>query len=113
MQTDSGGGSMTKHSMYNKQHRDLNEAGILQILRAMNIRYTQLRPGDGADLLVWISPPELWEIKNPDQPPSKRKLTEDEQEADAYCHEAGITYRVISTEEEATQRINKYFMRRR
>jgi len=100
---------MTKHSMYNSGNRDANEKEIIDILKARNVRCTQMRPGDGFDLLIWIAPPEYWEIKNPDQPASKRELTDSELDAAIYAREAGIEYRVIETPEQALERLNNYF----
>lgn len=96
-------------AIYNSGNRDANEADIRNVLDARNIRYTQFKPGDGADLLIWINPMEIWEIKNPDQPPSKRALTRCEQETLEYCKQAGIPYVVIDTVEAAADRLNKYF----
>ncbi len=100
---------MTKRSLYNTGRRDANEDGIMELLKARNIRVTSFRPGDGADKLIWIDPMEVWEIKNPDQPPSKRKLTDDELEAQEYCARVGIPYIVIETIEDANERLNNYF----
>lgn len=101
---------MTKR-MYETGNRDDNEPEILAFLKARNIRYTQLKPGDGADLIVAIQPMEYWEIKNLAQPPSKRKLTHHEYELLDYCTNMRIPYVVIETVEDAAHRIDQYFMR--
>ena len=100
-----------KHSLYNKGKRDANEPEILDLLNARNVRYIMLRPGDGADLLVCIQPAEFWEIKCPEQPPSKQAMTEAEREMLAYCTTTHIPYCVIKTVEEAAHRLNQYFER--
>lgn len=100
-----------KRSLFKKGHRDANEQQILDLLNARNVRYTMLAPGDGADLIVWIAPIEAWEIKNADQPPSKRRLTDDEKELLEYCTHARIPYVVIETQDDANDRLNKYFER--
>jgi hypothetical protein len=91
--------------------RDANEAQILELLDRRNIRYLQLHPGDGADLIVEIHPMIFVEIKNPEQPPSKRQLTEAEEEQRAYCTAARIPYHVIETPEQMAEIINQYFER--
>ena len=96
---------------HNTGKRDANEQSILNLLNARNVRWTQLRPGDGADLLIWIHPMEVWEIKNPAQPPSKRRLTDDEKDAMAYCLATRIPYVVIEDIETAAHRLNTYFDR--
>ena len=101
---------MTK-SLYKKGKRDANEPEILAYLKARNVRYTQLSPGDGADLIVSIHPMEYWEIKNPAHPPSKRKLTHDEYELLDYCTNMRIPYVVIETVDDAAHRIDQYFVR--
>ena len=102
---------MTKRSLFKSGARDLNEGEILALLNARNVRFVMLRPGDGADLLVMISPMELWEVKNPDQPESKRLLTQEERITMAYCLETGIPYHVIETVDDALYRLNLYFSR--
>ena len=97
--------------MYETGNRDANEPEILAFLKARNIRYTQLKPGDGADLIIAIQPMEYWEIKNPAQPPSKRKLTHCEYELLDYCTNMRIPYVVIETVEDAAHRIDQYFAR--
>lgn len=98
-------------NLYNKGGRDDNEKEIREYLDVRNIRYIQLRPGDGADLIIGINPMEYWEIKNPAQPPSKRKLTDDERELLDYCTAMHIPYVVIETVEDAAHRMDKFFER--
>lgn len=99
-------------NLYNKGRRDKNEAEIREYLAARSIRNTQLMPGDGADLIVAIHPMEYWEVKDPAQPPSKRKLTDDEKELLMYCTDNHIPYVVIETVEDAEKRLDAYFDRR-
>lgn len=91
---------------YNTGNRDRNEAEIIRVVKAMGVRVTKLKPGDGADLLIWVRPIQVWEIKNPEQAPSDRKLTGSELEALDYCAREGIPYRVIETVDEAVAEIN-------
>lgn len=98
-------------NLYNKGKRDKNEAEIREYLAARNIHNTQLMPGAGADLIVAIHPMEYWEVKDPAQPPSKRRLTDDERELLAYCTATHIPYVVIETVEDAAHRIDKFFER--
>lgn len=98
-----------KTSHFKTGRRDANEKEIIELLNRRNVRYTQLKPGDGADLLVWIAPMELWEVKDPAQPPSKRKLTDDEMDAGDYCENTDIPYIVIMTVEDANQRLDLFF----
>ena len=100
-----------KHSLYNKGKRDANEPEILDLLNARNVRYIMLRPGDGADLIVGIHPMEYWEVKNPEQPPNKRELTDAEKELQVYCIYTGIPFVVINSMDDAVIRLNKYYGR--
>ncbi len=81
--------------------RDDNEKDFILVLKAYGVQYAYGKPGDGFDLLVQIQPMELWEIKNPKQPPSKRMLTEAELNKQAYCEMHGIPYRVLTQAEQA------------
>lgn len=98
-------------NLHNSGKRDENEGEILALLRARNIKVTQFRPGDGADLLIWINPLIVVEVKNPKQPPSKRQLTEDEKETEQYCEGIGLPYYVVEYVEEVNDIINRYFAR--
>jgi hypothetical protein len=98
-----------KKSNFRTGQRDVNEKEIIELLNRRNVKWTQFKPGDGADLLIWIAPMEVWEIKNPLQQPSKQELTEVEKEAKAYCENTGIPFIIIMTVEEANQRLNLFF----
>ena len=100
-----------KSAHFKTGKRDANEKFIIALLNARNIKYVQFKPGDGADLLVLISPMELWEVKDPAQPPSKRELTDVEKEQMAYCKNTKIPYILIMTVEDAAERLNNYFGR--
>ena len=100
-------------NLYNSGNRDRNEGEIISLLKARNIKYTQLHPGNGADLLVWMRPLFLVEVKNPEQPLSKRQLTSDEEEAMGYCETVGIPYYVIETVDEMNDLIGQYISRMR
>lgn len=102
---------MTRHSYYKTGKRDANEKEINKILLARGVRWTDLKPGDGADKIIWIQPMEIWEIKNPDVRPSDRKLTDAEKIALEYCTRMKIAFCVIETQEDAVNRLNLYFDR--
>lgn len=100
-----------KRGIHNTGNRDDNEPEIIEYLNRRNIHNVQLKPGAGADLIVSINPMEYWEIKNPQQPPSKRKLSDAESQLLLYCTATRIPYVVIETVEEAAERIDQYFER--
>ena len=97
--------------IYSTGNRDDNEPAILERLKLRNIHYVQLQPGAGADLVVSISPMEYWEIKNPSQPTSKKKLTKAEKELLQYCKDNRIPFVVIETPEDADVRLDKWIER--
>ena len=82
-------------------NRDNNEPLFTAILDRYHIEYEKGTPGAGYDLLVQVQPMELWEIKNPGQPPSKQKLTAAEQSKKKYCAAMGIPYRVLMYTDQA------------
>ena len=86
--------------------RDLNEPLIIAVLLRAGIGYIQLREGDGADLIVKMNPLFFVEIKNPAQPPSRRRLTPDELRLQAECGKIGVAYFVIETPEEMARIVN-------
>ena len=93
---------MTKRSIFKgAANRDDNEPEFAQLLDAYRIQYAQGKPGDGYDLLIQMSPMQLWEIKNPLQPRSKRKLTAAEQAKKEYCEATGIPYYVLEYVDQA------------
>jgi len=89
-------------------HRDANESQIIDVLDNYHIDYIKLHEGAGADLLVLLNPMELWEVKNNEQPPSKRVLTPLETYRQAYCGMKHIPYRVIETAEQAAEVLGNY-----
>lgn len=90
------------------QSRDANEPKFTALLDAYHIKYAKGKPGDGFDLLVKISPMELWEIKNPERSPSARKLTEAEKTMQKYCEEHHIPYRVFEYTDQAEKILAEY-----
>jgi hypothetical protein len=76
-------------------NRDTNEAFITAILKLYHVPYLQLSEGQGADLLVLLAPMFFVEVKNPDVPPSKRKLTDTERAQKEICDAQGIGYYVV------------------
>ena len=80
---------------YSPGHRDANESFITAILKMYHVPYLQLSEGQGADLLILLAPMFFVEVKNPDQPPSKRKLTDTEQAQKEICEGQGIGYYVV------------------
>lgn len=89
-------------------NRDRNEKGILEIIEVYRIEYSKGKPGDGYDLCLQINPMELWEIKDPEQAPSERKLTECEKAKQAYCLRHGIPYRIIEYRDQAQEILANY-----
>ena len=81
-------------------NRDDNEKFITEVLRRMNVMYCLLPEVAGADLLVYLSPLMLVEVKNPDVPKSDRKLTPRELEVQDLCNQFGNPYHVVETPEE-------------
>lgn len=75
--------------------RDRNEPLITEILQRYGVPYLELSEGQGADLLVMLDPMFFVEVKNPDQPPSKRKLTETEKAHKEICDGQGIGYYIV------------------
>ena len=98
-------------NLYNKGKRDQNEGEILRLLKSYNIKATQLPPGAGADLLIWMRPLFLVEVKNPAQPLCKRQLTSEEEEAMTLSEQIGIPYYVIETVDEMNELIGNYIRR--
>lgn len=94
---------------YHKRgNRDRNEKLITGYLRRANVRHQLLPPGFGADILLFIRPMYLIEVKNPDVPKSERGLTETELEVKLFCDEMKIPYHVVETPEEMAAIINKW-----
>lgn len=91
---------------YDLGGRDLNEPEFIELLRAANIEFRQLDKRAGADLLIMVNPMELWEIKNPEQPPNKRKLSENEEKTQEKCKYIGIPYFVFEHIDDALARVN-------
>lgn len=89
-------------SVFGAANRDRNEPKITAILDRFSIPYCKMPPQAGFDILVMLSPVELWEIKNPE---TKWTLTKAEQERKTYCKRNGITYRVIETIDQAIDSI--------
>ena len=88
-------------------HRDLNEPLITAVLSRAGIEYILLREGDGADILVKDNPMYFVEVKNDSQPPSKRKLTDDEIRLQAECERNGIEFYVVLTPEQMAEIVNE------
>jgi hypothetical protein len=94
---------------YSVGHRDANEHEILEVVRAFHVEYRFGREGDGYDLLLLTAPMMLIEVKNPDQPPSKRQLTEAERKTLDYCIKTGVPYYVVETPEEMADILGAHF----
>jgi hypothetical protein len=99
MQQVRTGGMSRTNKFFNVGKRDKNESMITEVLDYANLRYKLLPPGFGADILIldWMS---FIEVKNPEQIPSKRKLTQDELELQKFCEENGTAFDVVETPEE-------------
>lgn len=91
------GGSMARE----RARTDGNHTEIQRVVETVGASWQSLAAvGHGCpDALVgWRGRNHVWEIKNPDQPPSKQKLTKDE----AAWHERwGGQVEVIRTREDA------------
>lgn len=93
---------------HSRGHRDNNESEITDFLRRANIRYFLLPEGAGADILIYLRPMMLIEVKNPKRSPSAQALTETEKETQSFCLAMGIPYRVVKTPEEMASITNKW-----
>jgi|SRR5262245_38569371 len=89
-------------------HRDANEKQFTEYLRRANVKYFLLPEGAGADILIYLQPMALFEIKNPAQPPSARTLTDTEKDTQEHCNERGIPYYVFETVEQMAAVLNHY-----
>jgi hypothetical protein len=95
------GGEMT--SRFSAGSRDKNEKYITPIITQYGVGYWLMPEGVGFDVLIFLQPMKCVEIKNPDQPPSARKLTPKELDRKAACDLLGIEYVVIETPEEMAE----------
>ena len=95
---------MRRHTRGN---RDKNEPLITEYLRRANVKYELLPEGFGADILLYISPMRLVEVKNPDVRKSDKELTEKEKEVQEHCLMLGIPYDVVETPEQLADILNK------
>lgn len=89
-------------------NRDKNEPLITEVLRRYNVDYCLLPEGAGADILVYLSPLMLIEVKNPDVPESDRKLTAREMEIKDLCDQFANPYHVVETPEEMAKIIGNW-----
>lgn len=96
---------MQRHTRGN---RDDNEKQITEYLRRANVKYELMPEGVGADILLFLSPMRLVEVKNPNVPKSSRQLTQTEKEVMEYCQMMGIPYDVVETPEEMAEIINRW-----
>lgn len=97
-----------RHTIHKRGSRDKNEKLFTEYLRRANVKHELLPEGFGADILLFIAPMHLIEIKNPDVPKSDRALTEKEKEVQEFCAEAGIPYFVVEQVEELAKIINDW-----
>jgi hypothetical protein len=78
--------------------RDANEPAILDGLRALGIWYRQMDRCAGFDLLIaFRGVLHIIEVKAPAQPPSKRRLTANEERTRADLLAHGVPYHVALT----------------
>ena len=94
---------MSKSSVFRgAATRDDNEPLFTELLDRYHIEYAKGTPGDGYDLCVHFPiTMHLWEIKNPSQPRSKRKLTPAELHKQEYCKTFSIPYHVLEYTDQA------------
>ena len=90
-----------------KGNRDANEPLFVEIMQRKGQPAIELKEGQGADWLLLTTPPAFLEIKNPEQPPNKRQLTDCEKKLQAECAERGIGYLVY----EQPEQLNEYLVR--
>ena len=85
----------------------MNEPFITRVLDSLQLDYRLLPPGFGADILVldWM---EFVEVKNPNLPPSSRKLTDKEQELKQLCEYLGVGYYVVEQPQEMADIAGKH-----
>lgn len=93
---------------HSRGNRDDNEKYFTEYLRRANVNYFLLPEGAGADILVYLQPMPLFEIKNPKVAPSDRKLTEIEKNVMEHCDDYGIPYYVFETVEQMADVLNGY-----
>jgi hypothetical protein len=80
--------------------RDKNEKYITPIITQYGVDYWLMPEGIGFDILIFLQPMKCVEVKNPDQPPSARYLTQKEKARRELCDLLGIEYVIIETPEE-------------
>lgn len=97
-------------SRYSSGNRDKNEPLITEIIKRFHVPYITLSEGQGADLLLLTNPPAFVEVKNPEQPPNKRKLTDTEKATQEICKEKGIAYYVVLYSDQISDILSRYFM---
>lgn len=81
---------------------DANQPHVFRVARSLGLKvWPTYRLGNGfPDCLVcYADRIALWEIKSPDQPPSKRRLTPDEQA----FKDMGFPVRIIESDEDIIQ----------
>jgi hypothetical protein len=89
-------------------HRDANEPLITEIIKRYNVDYFLMSEGIGFDILLFTSPMICVEVKNPEQPISKRKLTPKEQDRKTLCAIMDIPYYVVETPERMAEIIRHH-----
>lgn len=90
-------------SVFNQASRDRNESKITAILERFHVPYVLQPPQAGFDILVFTSPLECWEVKNPEY---KWSLTKAEKERMDYCKRNGIEYRIIEMIDQAADALS-------
>lgn len=84
--------------------RDANEPDLIEALERAGA--TVVRCDAPVDLCAGWGGRWTWlEVKDPSQPPSRRRLTEAQEKFFARCHAAGLPAAVVFTAEDALQAI--------
>lgn len=96
---------MKRHAAHG--NRDDNEPEFTLFLRTAQIKYALMPAGVGADILIELAPMFFVEVKNPDRPPSKRALTDEEKALQAHCIQEGIGYHVLEHVEALVEIVNR------
>lgn len=82
--------------------KDQNDDALARVARALGWEIIHQPPGCGCDWIALLPDGrvELIEIKNPLQPPSARRMTEQESALFAACVLRNIPYRIVETEQQ-------------
>lgn len=96
-------------SLRHNNRVDGNQAAIVKLIRQLGAVWIPCVPPFGADgLVLWRKTVFIVEIKDSAQPPSKRRLTENEQKLKNLVTSAGCSYLVWESEADALDSLTGY-----